>query len=209
MTPLREAIVLPLLFLTVVLLAGIRPGASPAFAPPGLFALVLAVLLLGALVRSGALAPERLLASGRAALANANGFAVVLTAYAAAAQLLAVLTPDSGLPLFFVSVFLFVLLLNTWVSRPDRTHALRSVMVIFGSAFVVKFVVLDALSDASGGRTKRVLLALFDAATLGGIAQQPVHPAAGYLAFAAVALFMAGIAALPGRRRGAPPLLTE
>jgi hypothetical protein len=202
MSPLREAVVLPCIFLTVVLLAGIHPGASPAFVPPGLFALVLAILLFGALVRSGALAPERLLEARRTPLANTNGLAVVVTTYAASAQLLALLTPASGLPLFFVSVFLFVLLLNTWVSRPDRTHALRSLMVILGSAFVLKFVVLDALSDPSGGRIKRVLLALFDAATLGGIAQQPEHPAAGYLAFAAIVLFMAGVAALPPRRMG-------
>lgn len=74
--------------------------------------------------------------------------------------------------------------------------------MILGSAFVLKFVVLDAMSDPAGGRMKRVLLALFDAATLGGIAQQPVHPAAGYLAFAAIVLFIGGVAALPGRRAG-------
>ena len=200
MSVIREAIVLPVLFLTVVLLAGLRPGAHPTFVPPGLFALVLAVLTIGSLVRSGALAPERLMSDTRGMLANANGLLVVLTAWAAAAQLLALLTPETGLPLFFVSVFLFVLLLNTWVSLPDRVHLLRSLMVILGAAFVLKFIVLASLSDPVGGRTKRVLVALFDAATLGGIAQAPQHPASGYLAFAAIMCFLAGVWALPSRR---------
>ena len=209
MSALREAIVLPVVFLTVVLLAGMRPGAFPMFVPPTLFSLVLAVLVMGSLVRSGAMAPERLMADARGALANANGLAVVLTAWAAAAQLLSLLTPDSGLPLFFVSVFLFVLLLNTWVSLPDRVHLLRSLMVILGAAFVLKFVVLAAVSDPAGGRMKRVLVALFDAATLGGITQAPQHAAAGYLAFAAVVLFLAGIWALPSRRSTTTALATR
>ncbi|HEX5474133.1 MAG TPA: hypothetical protein VFX12_05660 [Vicinamibacterales bacterium] len=200
MTPLREAIVLPLLFLTVVLLAGLRPAGGATFVPPGLFALVLAALLMAALVRSGALAPERLMAPSRGILANANGACVVIAAWAAAAQLLALVTPDSGLPLFFVSVFLFVLLLNTWVSRPDRVHALRSLMVILGACFVLKFVVLAALSDPAGGRTKRALMALFDAATLGGITQPAQPGTAGYLAFGAIVLFLAGVSGLPARR---------
>ncbi|HWK12460.1 MAG TPA: hypothetical protein VNR64_20525 [Vicinamibacterales bacterium] len=200
MTPFREAIILPLLFLTVVLLAGVRPAGATIFVPPGLFALVLAVLMLGALVRSGALAPERLLAPARGAVANANGVCVVLSAYAAAAQLLALVMPESGLPLFFVSVFLLVLLLNTWVSLPDRVHVLRSLMVIFGAAFVLKFVVLASLSDPDGGRMKRALMALFDAATLGGITQPPQPHAAGYLAFVAIVLFLVGVSVLPARR---------
>jgi hypothetical protein len=200
MSALREAIVLPVVFLSTVLLAGLRPGSLPPFAPPGLFTLVLAVLLAGSLVRSGALAPERLVGPARGALANANGMVVMVTGYAAGAQLLALVTPDSALPLFFVSVFLFVLLLNTWVSLPDRVHLIRSLMVIFGAAFVLKFVVLASLSDPAGGRTKRVMVALFDAATLGGIAQAPQDPAAGYIAFAAIVLFMTGVVALPARR---------
>ena len=90
------------------------------------------------------------------------------------------LTPRSGLPLFFVDVFLFVLLLNTLVAQPDRVRLLRSLAVILGSALVLKFVVLAALSGPSGSRTARVLVALFDAATFGTIAQEPQAPGAGY-----------------------------
>jgi hypothetical protein len=197
MTPLREAVVLPILFLTVMLVAGIQLGAGPSLVAPSLFSLVLATMLLAALVRSGTLAPDRLLHASRGSLANANGAVVLVTLFAASAQLLTRLTPVSGLPLFFVDLFLLVLLANTLVAMPDRVRLLRSLAVILGAAFVVKFVVLAGLSDPSSSRLTRVLIALFDAGTFGTIAQQPAHPAAGYLAFVAIALFLMGVAALP------------
>jgi hypothetical protein len=156
MTPIREAFVLPLIFLTVALLGGVRLGTGVALAPPPLFTLVLATMLIAALVRSGTLAPERLLHGSRPILANTNGAVVLATLFAAAAQVLAMLTPHSGLPLFFVSVFLFVLLLNTLVAQPDRVRLLRSLAVILGSALVLKFVILASLSGPSGSRTARV-----------------------------------------------------
>ena len=117
--------------------------------PPSLFAMVLGTMLLAALVRSGALAPDRLLHGSRSVLANANGMVALLSLFAAASQVLALLTPRSGLPLFFVDVFLFVLLLNTLVAQPDRVRLLRSLAVILGSALVLKFVVLASLSGPS------------------------------------------------------------
>jgi hypothetical protein len=106
------------------------------------------------------------------------------------------LTPRSGLPLFFVDVFLFVLLLNTLVTQPDRVRLLRSLAVTLGSALILKFVVLSALSGPSG-RTARVIVALFDVATFGGISQEPRPAAGGYLAFFSLALYLIGIALLP------------
>ena len=46
---------------------------------------------------------------------------------------------------------------------------------------------------------RRVLIALFDVATLGTIAQAPLHQAAGYIAFFILLLYLAGVAALPGQ----------
>lgn len=197
MTAGREAVVLPLIFLTVAMFGGLEPGAPDPWSPPSLFSLVLAVMVMAALVRSGTLAPERLLDGSRSMLENANGFTVLLSLYAASAQVLHMLTPRSGLPSLIVGVVLFVLLLNTLVMSPDRPRLLRSFAVVTGSAFILKFVVLASLADPAGGRTRRVLLALFDVATLGTIAQAPLHPAAGYVAFLIVLLFLIGIAALP------------
>jgi hypothetical protein len=205
MTATREALLLPLALLTVALLGGLHPGATAPFLPPSLFALVLAVLLIAVLVRSGTLLPTRLLHGSRSVLENANGAAVLAALFAASAQLFNLVTPRAGLPMVGVSAFLLVLLLNTLVAAPDRLRVLRSLMVICGSAFVLKFVVLDALADPSGGRLKRVLVALFDVATLGAVTQEPLHPLEGYVAFFTIVLYLIAVALLPNRE---PPAST-
>src|SRR5688500_9510914 len=197
MSGLLEAIVLPLLLLTVTLLGGFDPIASGTWRPPSLFSLVAGVMLVAALVRARALAPERLLHASRRAIANTNGLVVLLALFAASAQVANMLLPRSGLPLLFVGVVLFLLLLNTLVISPARAQLLRSLAVVIGSTFLLKFVVLAALADPEGSRTKRVLIALFDAATLGTITQAPVAPAAGYVAFFAAVLYLIAIALLP------------
>jgi hypothetical protein len=200
MTALREAVVLPLLLLTVAFVAGARPGARVELVPPTLFALMLAALLVAALVRSGALATERLLHASRGTLANANGAAILFALFAASAQVLTLLTPRSGLPLLFVDIFLFVLLVNTLAAVPDRTRLLRRLAITLGAAVAIKFIVLAAVSGPADSRMGRVLVALFDAATFGGVTQEPEPAAAGYLAFATVTAYLVAVALLPHAR---------
>jgi len=207
MSAVREAIVLPLLFLTIALLAGARIGAQVALVPPSLFSLILATMLIAALVRGGAFAPERLLHASRSTVANANGAVVLFALFLATAQILAMLTPATGLPLLFVDIFLFVTLLNTLVAMPDRVRLLRSLAVTLISALLLKFVVLASLSAPAASRTSRLLAALFDAATFGSITQDAQSPAAGYLAFAAIAMYLVALALLqpPGSPGSRPP----
>jgi hypothetical protein len=199
MSVAREAIFLPLLFLTVTLLGGMHIGTRVSFVPPPVFSLVLAMLLLGLLVRSGAFAPDGLMNAGRAVLANLNGLSVLLTLFAATAQAFHLATPRSGLPLLLFDTYLFVLLLNTLAASPDRRRVLRSLMVIFGSAFILKFVILAALSDPAASTVGRVLQVLLEGITLGSLTQETMHPASGYVAFFTFVLYLVGIAALPGR----------
>jgi hypothetical protein len=197
MSAVREAIVLPLLFLTVALAGGLEPGAPAPWLPPTTFSLVLAVMILATLVRSGALAPGRLLESSRTILENCNGFVVLISLFAASAQAVQMLTPRSGLPSAIVGIVLFLLLVNTLVVSPDRQRLLRSLGVTLGSAYLLKFVILAGLADPGAGRTARVLIAIFDAATFGTISQDRLPASSGYLAFVVVILYLAGVAALP------------
>ncbi|HKB12544.1 MAG TPA: hypothetical protein VKD69_17905 [Vicinamibacterales bacterium] len=192
-----EVFWLPLLFLTVTLLGGVRVAGRVVFLRPPLSALILAVLLLAALVRSRAVVPHRLLHPGRTPLQNLSGATVLLTMFAAAIQAFNSVTPELGLPRLIVVVFLFVLLLNTLAASADRTHALRSVAVVLGSMFVVKYIVLATLSDPGGGWLKRVLLAALEGVTLGTLTQEPFAPATGYVGFFTLALFLVGLALLP------------
>jgi len=200
----REVFVLPLVFLTVALLGGVRVTDHVVLLPPPLFTFVLAFLLVGALIRSGALAPEQVMSATRPPLANASGAVVLITAFAAATQAFSVAIPESGLPRLLFSVFLLALLLNTLAASPDRVRVLRSVLVIFGSAFTLKFIVLAALSDPTGGRVKRMLQIMLEGLTLGTLSQDVYRPVTGYVAFVTLTLFVGGLALLPSRPRRAP-----
>ena len=197
MTVVREAIVLPLLFLAVTLAGGLRPGQAALLQAPSLFSLVLAMLFFAALVQSGTLAPERLMRESRGALANLNGLSVLLTAFAASAQVFTLVTPSSGVPGVVVATFLLITLIHTLTVAPDRVRMLRGLMVLLGAAFTIEFIVLAALSAPAGGRVARALQLLFDNVTLGVITQPSAHPLEGYLAFATLIAFIAGLLLLP------------
>jgi hypothetical protein len=199
MSRAHEAFTLPLLFLTVALAGGVRLADRVVLLAPPLFTLVLAFLFVAVLTRSGALAPDRLMSQARPPLANLTGLAVLLALFAATTQAFNLAIPESGLPRVLFSVFLLVLLLNTLAAEPDRVRVLRSVLVIFGSAFTLKYVVLGALSDPAGSRMQRILQVLFEGVTFGTVSQQVYRPATGYIAFGALALFVGGLALLPPR----------
>jgi hypothetical protein len=201
MTPIREAIVLPCVFLTVLLLGGLRIAESTALVLPSPYSLILAVLLVRVVIQSGALAPERLMAASRSELANLNGVAVLATLWLASAQAIALSIPESGLPRLALSVFFLILLLNTSAASPDRQRLLRSLAVTFGTAFVLKFVVLHAVSAPGEGAVKRALLALLDGVTVGALLQQVPNPITAYVALLALALFLIGVMLLPSPLR--------
>src|SRR5690606_29211212 len=81
----------------------------------------------------------------RAPLENASGVTVLLALLVATAQVFTLLTPDSGLFAFVFTAFFALLLWNTLAADPDRPRLLRSLAVVLGGAFLLKFVVLAAL----------------------------------------------------------------
>ena len=197
MTAGREAIGLPVLFLSVLLAGGIRLGAADTLAAPSPYLLLLGLLLVRVAIQSGAVAPHRLVSSTRSTLANVNGVAVLVTFWLAASQALAILIPETGVPRLAFCIFFLLLLLNTSAAAPDRQRLLRSLAVIFGGAFILKYVILDTLSAPGESATGRALRALLDAVTIGSLVQPPQHPAEAYLALLVLASFLLGIFLLP------------
>ena len=182
MTVAREALVLPAVFLTVLLLGALRIADTIVLVPPSPFALVLGALLLRVVVQSGALDPGRLLSSSRPGLANLNGPSCSPRCGRPPRRSIAVLIPESGVPQLAFNVFFFILLLNTAAASPDRHQLLRSLGVTLGAAFVLKFVVLYQLSAPGAGALKRGLQAILDAVTLGALIQEVPHPITAYIA---------------------------
>jgi len=198
----REAVTLPLLLLTVAGLGGLRVDMAGrlSLVPPSLMALVLAVLLIGTLVRAGALAPERLVAERRSALENASGAIVLASLLLASAQMFMLLTPSTGLLGFVFTTFFALLLWNTMAVSPDRRQLLRSLAVVFGGAFVLKFIVLAAAYDAGGGVLHRVILTMLEGVSLGALGFAPDGSVTGYVAFVLLGVFFFSLILLPARQ---------
>jgi hypothetical protein len=195
----REAFTLPLLLLTVAALGGVRiaHGGALALMPPTLMSMILSTVLMAALVRSGALDPGRLVHDRRTPLENASGVAVLLALLVGSAQVFGMVTPATGLLSFVFTTFFVLLLWNTLAAEPGRRQLLRSLVVVFGGAFVLKFVVLAAIYEPEGGLLRRVLLTMLDGVSLGTLGFVPDGAATGYLAFVTLGLYFVALVLLP------------
>jgi hypothetical protein len=199
MSAVREAIVLPLAFLTVALLGGLRIGASLLLVPPPLISLVLAVMLLSALVRASVFAPSMILSAERTPLENISGMIVLIALFAGSAQVFTLVTPEHGLLHVVFSICFFVQLTTTMAGVKGRRNMLRSLAVLLGAAFIVRFIVLEGLYARDGGLAKRLLTTLVEGASLGAIQYDPVGAATGYVAFLTLTLYVIGLLLMPAR----------
>jgi hypothetical protein len=201
MTAAREAFALPLAFLTVVLIGAIRFTAPIAIVPPTLFSLVLATILTAVFVQSGTLDPSRLVGAGRSAWANTNGLLALGALFLANAQVISRLTPDSGVPALIVGALFLVTLLQLAAAALDRLRCLRVWGVTLLSAFAVKFILVATLAGPADRPMARALQALVDGLTFGNFSQPAERPAAGYLTFVMLALYLMGLVLLPSAQR--------
>jgi hypothetical protein len=203
MTAVREAFALPLAFLTVVLMGGIRLTTPLAILPPTLFSLVLASVVMAVFVQSGTLDPSRLVHPERSSWANVNGLLAIVALFLANAQVISRLTPDTGLPALAVSVLFLVTLLQLAAAALDRLRCLRVWGVTLLSAFVLKFIVIAALAGPANRPLARALQALVDGITFGSFSQPAERSAAGYLSFAMLSVYLVGLVLLPALQRHA------
>jgi hypothetical protein len=205
MSVIREALVVPAIFLTVALLGGLRIAETVTLLPPPLVALVLGVVLVGTLVRGRAFEPRYLMNGERSALENISGAMVLITLFAASTQVVNLVTPERGLLHALFSVCLFVQLATTLAGVNGRVSLLRSLLVLLGSAFLLRFVVLESLYATDSGLLKRLVTTLMEGVSLGGIEYQPHSTATGYVAFLTLALYLTGLVLLPAPGSGGPP----
>jgi hypothetical protein len=197
MTAVREAVVLPSAFLTVALMGGLRVGTTVVLVPPPLISLVLGVMLLSALVRAHVFAPAAILGSDRTPLENLSGLAVLASMFAASAQIFTLVTPEHGLLHTVFSICFFVQLTTTMAGVTGRRNMLRSLAVLLGAAFILRFIVLEGLYAPDAGLAKRLLTTLVEGASLGAIQYAPAGAATGYIGFLTLALFLIALLLLP------------
>jgi hypothetical protein len=192
---LLHFILLPMIFLTVALLGGVRIDLDHAliFVAPPLITLVLAILLLSLLVRGRLVELHRWLATDQAPLTNVSHGWLLLTLFFASAQAFNSALPERGLLHWLFSFFFLWTLWNNQFSVFDARRLLRSLIVLFGTAFVVKHILLANLYGPEGGWLTKVAGTLLRGASLGTLDATPFAPASGYLAFFTLALYLAGL----------------
>ena len=190
---LVDFVVLPFLFLTVTLLGGLRIGEENGafiFIAPPLVTLLLATLLMLLLVRGGLLRLHNWVGSDFPPLTNVAHIWMFVTIFFASAQAFNSVLPERGLLHWLFSFFFLWTLWNNQFSSFDARRLLRSLAVLFGTAFVLKHMLLASLYSPEAGWLKRLAGALLQ----GGALDAPAFAAAtGYIAFFTLALYVAGL----------------
>ena len=189
-------LVLPFIFLTVALLGGLRVSDGShafIFMPPPLITLVLSVLLVFLFVRGGLIELRSLMSVENPALTNIAHVWLLITLFFACAQTFNSVLPEHGLLHWLFSFFFLWTLWNNQFSSFDARRLLRSLTVLFGTAFVLKYMLLASLYSQDGGWLKRVAGALVSGITLGTLDAPVFAPATGYISFFTIALYIAGL----------------
>ncbi len=193
-------LLLPTIFLTVALMGGLRVAAETRaflFIAPPLVALVLAVLLMLLFVRGGLINLRGWLSNDHAPLTNVSHALTLLTLFFASAQAFNSVLPERGLFRWMFAFFFLWTVWNNQFAAFDARRLLRSLAALFGTAFVLKHMLLASLYAPDGGWLKRLAGALLEGATLGTFDAPVFAPATGYISFFTLLLYVAGLALLP------------
>jgi hypothetical protein len=193
---LVEFLVLPILFLTVALLGGLRVDAENRtfiFAAPPLVTLLLAVLLMLLLIRGRLIRLHQWVGSEFPPLTNVVHIWMLITLFFASAQAFNSVLPERGLLHWLFSFFFLWTLWNNQFSSFDARRLLRSLAILFGTAFVFKYILLASLYSPEGGWLKRVAAALLQGVSLGTFDAPSFAPATGYISFFTLTLYVAGL----------------
>jgi hypothetical protein len=189
-------ILLPMLFLTVALLGGLRVDAETrafVFIAPPLITLVLAVLLLSLFIRGHLIEPGRWIASEKPLLVNVSHALTLLSLFFASAQAFNSVLPERGLLFWLFSFFFLWTLWNNQFSSFDARRLVRSLAVLFGTAFVLKHMLLAALYAPEGGWLKRLAGTLLEGVSLGTLEAERFAPATGYISFFTLGLYVGAL----------------
>jgi hypothetical protein len=197
-----QFILLPLVFLTVALLGGLRVGAEKQnfiFIAPPLVCLILATLLMLLFVRGRLVVLPEWISGDFPLLTNASNVLTLLALFAASAQALNSVLPESGLLFWLFSFFFLWTLWNNLFSEFDAKRLLRSLAVLFGTAFLLKHLLLAAFAapqDSTIWRVVNIMLgdiprSLLDVPNFGSLT--------GYISFFALGLYVVGLIGLLSR----------
>ena len=194
---LLRFIYLPTIFLTVALTGGLRVGAEShafIFVAPPVITLILAVLLMILYMRGGLVELYRWFNSRQPPLTNISHALTLGALFFASAQAFNSVLPESGLLRWMLSFFFLWTLWNNQFATFDARRLLRSLAVLFGTAFILKHILLASLEATDGGWLQRLAGTLLQGVVSGGVrAPEVFAPATGYISFFTLALYVGGL----------------
>src|SRR5713101_9108323 len=156
---LLNFIVLPTLLLSVGLLGGLRIDGQTrqfVFIAPPLVTLLLAILLMSLFLRVGAIDLRHWLTIEQPMLTNVSHLLTLIALFFASAQAFNSVLPESGLLHWMFSFFFLWTLWTDQFSAFDARRLLKSLIVLFGTAFVLKHLFVSGLYAPEGGWFRRI-----------------------------------------------------
>ncbi|MGI8787619.1 MAG: hypothetical protein ACR2HG_07665 [Pyrinomonadaceae bacterium] len=200
-TSYLQYIFLPLIFLTVALLGGLRLNAADGafiFLKPALVCLIYASVLLVLFFRAGLLKLEGWFSERFSTLKNIANAVVLLTLFAASTQIFNSLLPERGLPFWVVAFCFFWTLWNNLFVEFQGKRLLQSLGSVFGLAFVAKYLLLAYLTAPTGDSWWRGILENPTQEAFTWLLDLPRFSAGtGYIQFFAVIFYLLGLFLLP------------
>ncbi len=199
-------VALPIVFLTVALLGGLRVGAEKfdfIFVQPPLVCLILASLLMILFLRGRLIILPEWISGDLPILTNTANLLTLLALFAASAQTFNSVLPESGLLFWLFVLFFLWTLWNNLFSEFDAKRLLRSLAVLFGTAFLLKHLILAAFVQRPNRETslwQKVSATILESLDVPNVAQivgaSDFAQATGYISFFAVALYTVGLIGL-------------
>jgi hypothetical protein len=198
----RLYVFLPMIFLTVTLLGGLRlasPDGAFVFVAPALICLIFAVVLMATFFRGRLIAFDGWFSDEFSTLHDASNAAVLVTLFAATSQVFNSVIPEAGLP-FWVVTFCFAWTLwNNLFADLDNKKLLKGVSALFAFAFAAKYIILAALTaPAAEEGWLRSVIADPGREALTWVLDLPRYTAGtGYIQFFCLLLYFIGLYLLP------------
>jgi hypothetical protein len=194
-------LLIPMIFLTVTLLGGLRLADTDnafIFLRPALICLVFATALLVLFIRGNLIDLSGWFSDTFSALHNVANAAVLFTVFTASTQVFNSLIPEAGLPFWLISFCFFWTLWNNLFLDFDARRLLRSVGGLFALGFLVKYLLLQNLTAPSSENWLRAIFENPAKEAFTWALDLPRYSAlTGYVQFFTVAFFLLGLFLIP------------
>lgn len=194
-------LVLPLVFLTIALLGGLRLSVENnafIFLKPALICLIFALILVILLFRADLIRLTDYFSEDFPLLKNVAHGLILLTLFAASTQIFNALLPEKGLTFWVIGFFFFWTLWNNLFIDFQAKRLLQSLGSLFGLAFVVKYLVLANLTSSGESTwTQKILEGLMKEASFGLLELPKFSAGTGYIQFFTLIIYAIGLILLP------------